>query len=444
MSAASLTTSLGLRTYAIEVKTGNESGAGTDANIRIQLIGTNGVTQKHLLDKAGNDDFEQDDRDIYNIALQDVGVPQQIKFFNDGAGAGSSWLLSWVKVTTDAAQGLSNVGTWGARYDKFVDTNGVTLSLSPATSGSDWMSRIAKTTSISQINIPGTHDSGTFEHSQSPSVNYDICQTQTIYQQLQMGIRFLDIRLRWFINTSANSSTPPKDQGNFTVYHSNNWQNLYFDQSSWRSPDDTGMQHFILQDCLRFLKRYPSETIVMSIKKEYYKNDAERDGFDQAFRDLIARHDNGDNFYTGTTVPTLEDARGRIVIVNRDNALDSSYGIEWAWPDGDRGIDNPGVLYVEDNYKDTTSSAKEANILRSLNKATGKALVDQTWVVTFVSCAPGNAPPVDWASDMNAYVDEYVTNQLMANRNTYFGTVIMDFPPQELVDRLISQYVIPL
>jgi hypothetical protein len=142
-------------------------------------------------------------------------------------------------------------------------------------------------------------------------------------------------------------------------------------------------------------------------------------------------------FYTRGQVPTLQDTRGRIVIVNRDHALGSHYGITWNWPDADRGIYTQGRLFVEDNYKDVTSSAKEANIKRGLDKATGRAAGDTTWYATFLSCAPGNASPESWAEDMNAYASAYIQG---ANPRAHFGTVIMDFPPQELVDKILYKH----
>jgi len=309
------------------------------------------------------------------------------------------------------------------------------------TARSDWMAGIPDTTPIHDIVIPGTHDSATFNRADG---NYDKCQDKTIYEQLTMGIRFLDIRLRWFINTSAPAGAPASQLGNFTVYHSSNWQYVYFDEDSWISPSDSGMKNFPLQDCLRFLEENPSETIIMQVKKEYWKNDAEKHGFAQAFKDMVARHDpNGTKFYVGTTVPTMEQAKGRIVIVNRDGALGygyaqgSGYGIRWTWPDDKRGVDSPGYLYVEDNYADTTSAAKEANIKRALDKAVSRPVADTTWVVTFVSCAPGNASPYSWASSMNPYVAGYVKDEGTGSK---FGTVVMDFPPDDLVGLLLTQY----
>lgn len=303
------------------------------------------------------------------------------------------------------------------------------------TDRSRWMASIPGNPGLHDIVIPGTHDSATFNRADG---NYDKCQDKTIYEQLRMGIRFVDIRLRWFINTSAPAGAPPEQLGNFTIYHGGTWQSVYFDGGSWISPDNPGMQNFPLQDAMRFLQEYPSETVIMHIKQEYSDNAAERVGFAQAFKDMVARNDPlGTKFYVGTTVPSMADARSRIVIVNRDGALGRSYGIPWTWPDADRGIDSPGVLYVEDNYADTTSAAKEANIKRGLDRAISRPASDATWVVTFVSCAPGNASPSAWADDMNPYVADYVKREGTGSK---FGTVVMDFPPDDLVGLLLTQY----
>ena len=59
--------------------------------------------------------------------------------------------------------------------------------------GNDWMSPLDGGLLLSQLSIPGTHDSGArFE----PLSRTAKCQTLTIGQQLDAGARFLDIRCR--------------------------------------------------------------------------------------------------------------------------------------------------------------------------------------------------------------------------------------------------------
>ena len=120
-----------------------------------------------------------------------------------------------------------------------------------------WMSKLKDTDTIDQLNIPGTHDSGT---SYLNSANYHHTQDLTIREQLQLGIRFLDMRLRVLENPSWTKGDPPEQRANFTVHHEADWTYLYLDEDSWVAPQDVGdVKGFVLQDCLQFLSHHPTE-----------------------------------------------------------------------------------------------------------------------------------------------------------------------------------------
>ena len=60
----------------------------------------------------------------------------------------------------------------------------------------NWMAALSDTATIDQLNIPGTHDSGT----SNLNANYHNTNSLNISEQLQMGIRYFDIRLRCLVN----------------------------------------------------------------------------------------------------------------------------------------------------------------------------------------------------------------------------------------------------
>ena len=60
--------------------------------------------------------------------------------------------------------------------------------------GNNWMSGLSDDTKLCDINIPGTHDSGTTYTTAVISGIIASCQDDTIPEQLQKGIRYLDIR----------------------------------------------------------------------------------------------------------------------------------------------------------------------------------------------------------------------------------------------------------
>ena len=54
------------------MKTGDCRGAGTDANVFIQLFGENGKTGTHNLDSSSND-FERGQVDEFSVECLDIG-----------------------------------------------------------------------------------------------------------------------------------------------------------------------------------------------------------------------------------------------------------------------------------------------------------------------------------------------------------------------------------
>jgi len=69
-----------LITYKIEVLTGDRSGAGTDANVTIQLFGENGASGYHSLDNSQNN-FERNKTDVFGIQVADLGKLEVYVYF---------------------------------------------------------------------------------------------------------------------------------------------------------------------------------------------------------------------------------------------------------------------------------------------------------------------------------------------------------------------------
>lgn len=102
----------------------------------------------------------------------------------------------------------------------------------------NWMIDIPDTTKISDITIPGTHDSCAFR------VQYPFfskCQSKTITKQLNSGIRYLDIRVE-------------KDGERLKLVH---------DIADCKNPENKREKLYlddVISDCKSFLKQNPSET----------------------------------------------------------------------------------------------------------------------------------------------------------------------------------------
>ena len=124
---------------------------------------------------------------------------------------------------------------------------------------------------ISQINLVGTHDSATqfvrFKY-------FSKCQNKNIFDQLSMGIRFLDIRLKF-------------DGEKLKLNHS------FLSCKKARNKKEDLLFSDIFKDCNLFLKENPTETIIMCIKREAGKKEEET--FDYFYKNYI---ENSDVFYT--------------------------------------------------------------------------------------------------------------------------------------------------
>lgn len=91
-------------TYTVVVETTDRFQAGTNGDVRLQLVNAAGeTTATHLLDNDG-DDFEAGDRGTYTFTDRDIGLPTQARVSLDG---GTGWLLHSVSVQSDKASGTA-------------------------------------------------------------------------------------------------------------------------------------------------------------------------------------------------------------------------------------------------------------------------------------------------------------------------------------------------
>jgi hypothetical protein len=103
--------------YRVVIRTGTDSGAGTDANIYLSIYGTNGATNEVRLNGlASYDVFENGSRDEFIVNGQaNVGAIQYVTLRSDGSGLGPEWQIVEITVTnlvTGASIGVQRAGSW--------------------------------------------------------------------------------------------------------------------------------------------------------------------------------------------------------------------------------------------------------------------------------------------------------------------------------------------
>ncbi|KAM9858421.1 lipoxygenase homology domain-containing protein 1 [Aulostomus maculatus] len=91
------------KVYEVVTITGDERGAGTDANVFVTLFGDFGITPKvHLAsntEKRSRTAFERAKTDVFRIRTHNVGPLKKIRIEHDNTGLNPSWFLDRVVVT---------------------------------------------------------------------------------------------------------------------------------------------------------------------------------------------------------------------------------------------------------------------------------------------------------------------------------------------------------
>ncbi|NMO14294.1 lipoxygenase [Pyxidicoccus fallax] len=98
--------------YKLVIRTGSRLGAGTDATISVILVGMQGESGPHVLDKPFRNDFGIGAEDVYTVRGPDVGELLLLRFSNT-AKFEDDWLLETVQVT-------SGVKLWNFPHHRWV------------------------------------------------------------------------------------------------------------------------------------------------------------------------------------------------------------------------------------------------------------------------------------------------------------------------------------
>ena len=279
--------------------------------------------------------------------------------------------------------------------------------------GEDWMKSIDGEKYLYDLTIPGTHDSGAMVEHWPGSAR---CQDKTIGEQLDFGIRFLDIRCR-------------RVNERFVIHHGEVYQNMNFDD--------------VMNGLRLWLRSHPSETVIMSLKEEMGdKPENSKRSFGKIFSFYVDKYDSR-IWYLGNEVPQLKDVRGKIVLLRRFNDGDiedvaKRRGLNAdnrGWPDDDIGFlkkgdeKEPGPdIYVQDMHKVFWWPNKKELIINTLDQA--KTTNPKILYLNFASCHAWADPMIPgMAYQANQALTEYFKDP--NNGKGRYGVVIMDFANAE-------------
>ena len=344
-------------------------------------------------------DRTNEDKDINYLAIEKDGKDQ-----DDNKICHKRKSIPWELELVGYDMGKTNATVssidW-IKYSSYVD-------------GPCWMSHVDDNKYLDELSIPGTHDSSTcsVDNDTEPRTSLVKCQQDYIPTQLLEGIRYFDIRL--------GGNNEHDDPG---IVHGRGY--LFKKDGHYMQLSD------VIGYFKTFLNEHPSEALIMLVSRG--NNEATDESATTAFAKVM--DDNPNLFYTSSHVPTLGEARGKIVLLRRFGLAGSSVsGHTWGldlteWDDkiaahsdsssmclvqDARGFETTGnagdiepyctKVYAQDHYSCTGSSKiawvdsalKAASELErktvDITAADGTTMqaTERCWSINYTSCTQNN------------------------------------------------------
>ena len=263
-----------------------------------------------------------------------------------------------------------------------------------------WMKDVDDNKIINEMSIPGTHDSGAL-HS-----IFDVagkCQDVDINTQLNIGVRFFDLRLQLV-------------EDDLKIVHSFVDQNLTFTS--------------VMDDISSFVRKHESEFIIISLKKEASDKNSSQ-GFKDALLEKLKSYEDVLSYDNALPI-TIKEARGKIYIVDR---YDLSIGINAynGWLDSTTfTIDD---LYVQDNYCINDINIKKEDILSTIKYSNEN---NDKLVLNFTSCYLDYGFPPTYAGTSALIINPWLKTKIQ-NTNDRLGIIVADFIDKELAESIYKR-----
>ena len=299
----------------------------------------------------------------------------------------------------------------------------------------NWMANIPDDALLSSVNIPATHDTGTagVVEDDIPQVSITSCQNLYYDEQLNMGARSFDIR--------ANATKDDASVADVKIVHGGElWQ------CQEKNGSDLTLQS-ILNTSLGFLEKHKSETVILTVKSDA----GSTIGLEHAVAEFIEK--NKDKVYSGGDIPSMKEARGKIIFLRRFNltknyesSVERAMGFNLAnWDDikyKDYKYayklydDGKNHVYIQDAYN-TYGSEKWPYILETMKQTTGQdtshPIEYNSWVFNYTSCSQG--APLGLTQEINPRLFKDEDNCIDTR---FLGTVMLNFI-DEPMSRLIYE-----
>lgn len=257
---------------------------------------------------------------------------------------------------------------------------------------SKWMESLSDLTLLRTIAMPGSHDTMAL-HSIGDLAGQ--CQSLSLEDQLNLGVRFLDIRLK-------------EDKNELKAVHGFVDQKAKFDS--------------ITKTIEKFIEDNPSEFIIMSVKEE------DDPSFSTiSFEDCLKGYLKSDIYWKNDILPlTLGQVRGKVLLLSRYASPTIGINAYDGWADSCSFTLSKHDIYVQDTYKITSSEDKKEEIKKCFNE------IGHMLKINFLSAyrtdyfPPSYAPSA--ALDINPWINDEISNY--KDR----GIVLYDFVTKASMD----------
>ncbi len=266
----------------------------------------------------------------------------------------------------------------------------------------NWMAEIDGEKFINEFSIPGSHDSCALYE---PLRELAQCQTHTVTDQLNMGVRYLDIR--------ANVV-----KGDLAISHGPIFQGITFDN--------------VIGQCYDFLDKNPSEAIIISLKHELVSRDKNNE-FNPIFLKKLEAH--REIWYTENRLPKLSEVRGKLILLNRVKGLEVGIDASENWIHNGISMIEHGDfrLHIQDKFK--LESIEEAwdfvtAHIREIRKETDGKM---TLSINFHSGVLGYPHVLSVAKYVNS---EFL--KFFRNKKAHLGIAVFDFITPEICNTVID------
>lgn len=249
---------------------------------------------------------------------------------------------------------------------------------------------------ISDITIPGTHD--TMALHGGPFVE---CQNCPLKDQLESGIRYLDLRVR-----AENNNKLKLVHGVFS-------------------------QHIELPEVLNivrdFLMSHKSEAVLVRIKPEKFLDNNKKEVGGHV--DNLLRNNPDIPAWFGQNVPKMGDVRGKIVFIQKKEFYIGLqiYGTD---ADGDYKVKNINekINKIKAHLQEAGKECGKGKLILSYSSGTG------------IPVAKLHYTPENVAKEINTWLLPYLKNSLLKDSPgaSCFGIIAMDFPDSTLIETVID------